>query len=785
MSVTVNGVTEGELQASTRATWEINGDPACSNGVEATLSRDGLAYAPYAENALISTPGEYRLRLAVLNCLGVSRDQITSFRINRAPVAVALPQGHPNGDPNVPNGYIVQEGTALTLDGTLSRAPEDEDSIATYTWTIAGQDPITGPRPVVNTNSNGVFDGTLLVEDSFGSTHSETFKLTVTDISPIANAGGPYVANQDVPLDFSASLSRSLNPNADPISHVIWSWGDGSPDTRAGKDEVVQHSYTSQGAYNVTLTVFDEDSSTEVTVGVVIADVDPQIDSLYVDEVMGEENIDRPDPVIAYESLPLTFGMIAQPGADNDPITLYQWDFDGDNIFDVNTQEPYAEWQYLEPGLYEVGMLVRDRDSFTFRSQLVDVKPIDFQRVFEYIGHGVAARFASGQLNPINRLRLSATAGSVQAGIWGQVHDGFDADPTRELDVGPMPERAARLHLQRQGVSFSAAQRVLSDLVAAQTRGEDFSTQVWVLSRQLHRELAYDLTAVQADTEGVYSDRTGDPYFVRRVSVADDFEALVSALYNDPSFRTDTKRVPNTEGLALNLQNNARRSLDWLNVGTDQCADPRFEAFEVNMPIDTNNAPAYFLEAERIRQLAYEALSGMLAEMQAYIEAGADDNGPARQEIIEAAASLSQIIDRAELNMDVLNCEAGCSSNRNALEIELEAMDLISNLRDANSKGAYVMHWQSCLVDYLRFRIKASLVAVRDQCGLGNPYFLKSKEMFTEGEALITEDDDIIGALNFYTDTAQRCLILDVYNKCLVRVDVTAEPYDYPEVCLE
>ena len=36
----------------------------------------------------------------------------------------------------------------------------------------------------------------------------------------------------------------------------------------------------------------------------------------------------------------------------------------------------------MEPGLDTVGVLARDRDSFTFRTQLVDVKAVDLKRPY-------------------------------------------------------------------------------------------------------------------------------------------------------------------------------------------------------------------------------------------------------------------------------------------------------------------------------------------------------------------------------------------------------------------
>jgi hypothetical protein len=267
-----------------------------------------------------------------------------------------------------------------------------------------------------------VFASTLEVTDNFGDSHTESFTITVTDINPIPHGGGPYVANQDVELLFDASASRSISP-ADPITSVDWDWGDGSSTLGAPVNVPQPHSYSAQGAYNVTLTVHDEDSSAEVTVGVIIADVDPEINDIYVDQVMGELNEARPNPVVAYESIPITFGVDATPGAENDPITLYQWDFDGDNIFDLTTDVPYATWQFMEPEVNEVGVLVRDRDSFTFRSQVVDVKPVDFETILSFVRNSVQAKIDSGTLNPINRLRLSKTVASTEAGIWGQQRD--------------------------------------------------------------------------------------------------------------------------------------------------------------------------------------------------------------------------------------------------------------------------------------------------------------------------------------------------------------------------
>jgi hypothetical protein len=784
VTLDVDGVTDDQLVNQAEVSWAVNGRDACARDIEANLSRDGGAPAPYAEGGAINTPGDYSLRLTVWNCVGTPRDQVVNFRVNRPPVSRPQPAGHPNGDPNGVNAYVIAEGSPLTLDGTASTSPEFDDSVVSWVWTIPGQDPINGANPVINTTEDGVFNGNLVVTDGLGATHSESFQLTITDIDPVANPGGPYVADQGESLRFDASRSRSLSPGSDPIRSYAWNWGD---DTENSNGAIASHTYNAQGAYNVTLTVCDEDSCTDSIVGVVIADVDPEIESIYITDVMGDGNDDRPDPVLGYEIVPLTFGVTATPGAPNDPITLYQWDFDGDQIFEETTNDPSVMWQFMEPGLYNVGVLVRDRDSFTFRTQLVDVKPVDFETTLQYAQYQLTEVLNGGNLNVINRARLANTGKNIIKGLWGQRYDDLRVDATSEYNDGAMNQpdggRTSQVHIQSQGVSFAATKRILSDFTQAQSNGADFSTAIWALSRQLRRELAYDLAAVNVDAEGMYADRAEDPVFARRLGLSDGYLDEVVELFDDEAFERDARNLNRPVGLALDLQEDANRGHSWLSIATDQCSDPSFKGFEIEL--DSSNPAAYSIAANEVRALAYNALLNMKIEMEAYASRGDNNNrAPGRSRILDAIENLETILERAALNMSV-DCREDCSSNENALLLELEAMDLIASLQAANVKGAYVMSWQSCLVEYLRFRIEASLVQVRVQCGLLNPLYLKAKEIFAEGESLITENDDIIGALNFYSNDDQRCLILDVYNKCLARVDPDTEVQAYPDVCLE
>jgi hypothetical protein len=111
-------------------------------------------------------------------------------------------------------------------------------------------------------------------------------------------------------------------------------------------------------------------------------------------------------------------------------------------------------------------------------------------------------------------------------------------------------------------------------------------------------------------------------------------------------------------------------------------------------------------------------------------------------------------------------------------------LDLINELQSASTHGAYVLPWQSCLVQFLRMRIEISLQKVRYQCSLNNPLTIQAFEAYDDGLA-IYRNNDVLGVLSYYADPSIKCLILDVYNRCLVPADATLMSYDYPDICLQ
>jgi PKD repeat protein len=105
---------------------------------------------------------------------------------------------------------------------------------------------------------DGIFTATLIVMDIDGSQQERSVKIVVEDSSPVA--------------DFSASDREGKSPHGvvfadrslsyDGIVVMIWDFGDGS----GSYDRNPYHVYTSDGSYDITLTVKERDADTDTRI---------------------------------------------------------------------------------------------------------------------------------------------------------------------------------------------------------------------------------------------------------------------------------------------------------------------------------------------------------------------------------------------------------------------------------------------------------------------------------------------------------------------------------------
>ena len=131
--------------------------------------------------------------------------------------------------------------------------------ITNYTWDFDGNgiiDAITDNPVIIYSYSNdGIYNVTLTVYDNDGFNSTITKQITILNNPPVANFSFvPINPKTNENITFNASSSYDIDGF---ITNYTWNFGDGS----IAYGKIVQHSYSKDGIYNVTLTIYDDDGS--------------------------------------------------------------------------------------------------------------------------------------------------------------------------------------------------------------------------------------------------------------------------------------------------------------------------------------------------------------------------------------------------------------------------------------------------------------------------------------------------------------------------------------------
>lgn len=140
-------------------------------------------------------------------------------------------------------------GIPFAFDGSASTATVG--SISQYNWDFGDNSAGSGAT-ITHTFAAGGYTVILTVTDSAGATHSASVAIAVSTVTgappPIANPGGPYTGEINLPVQFDGSSSTD---SAGPIASFSWDFADGTTDV--GPQPV--HTFITEGTFNVTLTV--------------------------------------------------------------------------------------------------------------------------------------------------------------------------------------------------------------------------------------------------------------------------------------------------------------------------------------------------------------------------------------------------------------------------------------------------------------------------------------------------------------------------------------------------
>ncbi|MBD3185137.1 PKD domain-containing protein [Candidatus Poribacteria bacterium] len=230
-----------------------------------------------------------------------------------------------------------------------------DDDPLTYLWDFGNGDTSAEPNPSYTYAADGEYNVTLVVNDGEeDSDPSETTATITVNIPPVANfsVSDPqdthYMRGETITFDGSLSVD---DDDVVPDNLIFtWDFGDGSDIVVSERgDSTVTHVYEIAGTYEVTLTVQDYLDTSEES--------EPTQLTIKVAPVAIAYPMEGP------EGDPLSF--YGGDSTDEDgEITSYDWDLDGDGVFD-DASGPNIEYTWYDDFSGTIELQVTDNDELT------------------------------------------------------------------------------------------------------------------------------------------------------------------------------------------------------------------------------------------------------------------------------------------------------------------------------------------------------------------------------------------------------------------------------------
>lgn len=304
--------------------------------------QDGSTRTLEAERRV--SEGRHRLKLEYYEHGGEARIELSWER--QAGPANQPPQPDPG------QAYTVNEGGPVRFDGSGSKDPDGK--IVKYEWDFnyngsAFNVDATGPNPTTRyPDGPATIIVALRVTDDRGASRLATTRVTVENVAPTADAGGPYTGVAGSPIEMAGSATDPGKIDQPGLTYR-WDFGDGT----TGKGLFASHIYAQPGTYTAKLTVKDKDGgrgSDTATVEVIAVNQPPQA------VIKGPKNGQVGD------SLNWRGDRSSDPDGE---IVKYHWNFgDGSTASEANVTHTYDK-----AGRYTVTLTVTDNAGLTARAK--------------------------------------------------------------------------------------------------------------------------------------------------------------------------------------------------------------------------------------------------------------------------------------------------------------------------------------------------------------------------------------------------------------------------------
>ena len=320
--------------------WDFDGDGTYdwSNGTT------GRAHWTY------DTPGNYTAKLRVTDNIGDFATATVSVEVRPRP---------PNQDPIADAGADIEVDQGDPVEFLMAGFDPD-GTVVLYEWDYEGDGTYDESSALPTTTVHiyydpGTYSAVLRITDDDGAIDTDDRVVTVNE--KMQNRPPTADAGPDLEAQIGTDVTLVGRGN-DTDGHIVtfkWDFdGNGVYDLTSTSTGTAVHVYNQLGVFMARLLVIDDQNAAatdtcNVTIIPVHINKPPTADA-------GSDDI-----IQATQGEEMEF-----QGTGSDPdgfIALYEWDFDGDQVYDWNdTQARIAVWTYEETGLFIARFRVTDND---------------------------------------------------------------------------------------------------------------------------------------------------------------------------------------------------------------------------------------------------------------------------------------------------------------------------------------------------------------------------------------------------------------------------------------
>jgi len=248
----------------------------------------------------------------------------------------------------------------VSFDGSASYDPEG--AIESYAWDFDDGNTGDGPTAVHTYLSQGLYAAQLTVADDAGATGRASVEiLAKPEGAPTAHANADPTAGQ-APLTV-VFTGTGVDPDG---TIILYEWdfdGDGTYDWSSDSTGTTSYTYESKGLCTAVLRVTDDTGLTDT-------------DSVAI--IVGSPPISLPRAHPTEGQVPLEVTFTANGTDEDGTICFYQWDYDGDGVFDWTSTLPGEDHEsglpryiYRSERVYTALLRVTDNDGLVGEASIL------------------------------------------------------------------------------------------------------------------------------------------------------------------------------------------------------------------------------------------------------------------------------------------------------------------------------------------------------------------------------------------------------------------------------